>query len=53
MAHADHSDGEKYPGLHGAYIFMTILVISVFVFFEAHTILWCLRLIAMRIKYPK
>ncbi|MCV3386538.1 hypothetical protein L8X52_03270 [Campylobacter lari] len=53
MAHADHSDGEKYPGLHGAYIFMTILVISVFVFFGAHTILWCLRLIAMRIKYPK
>ncbi|AJC92468.1 cytochrome c family protein [Campylobacter subantarcticus LMG 24377] len=53
MAHADHGDGENYPGLHGAYIFMTILVISVFVFFGAHTILWCLRLIAMRIKYPK
>lgn len=53
MAHADHTDSKNYPGLHGAYIFMTILVISVFVFFGTHSILWCIRLIAMRIKYPK
>lgn len=53
MAHANHTDSTNYPGLHGAYIFMTVLVISVFVFFGAHTILWCIRLIAMRLKYPK
>lgn len=53
MAHADHTDGKRYPILHGAYIFMTGLVISVFVFFGIHTLLWTIRLLKLRFTYPK
>ncbi|HEC1731637.1 TPA: hypothetical protein R2A65_001502 [Campylobacter jejuni] len=52
IAHADHSDGENYPLLHGAYIFMTALVIGVFVFFGLHTLLWSIRLILARLSHP-
>ncbi|QCD51807.1 rhodanese-like domain-containing protein [Campylobacter sp. RM16192] len=52
IAHADHTDGEKFPLLHSAYIFMTGLVIAVFAFFGFHTFLWSIRLIRMRLENP-
>jgi cytochrome b subunit of formate dehydrogenase/rhodanese-related sulfurtransferase len=53
MAHADHSDGDKYPQLHSAFIFMTILIVGVFGFFGIHTLLWSIKLILMRMRHPK
>lgn len=53
IAHADHHDGENFPLLHSAYIFMTGLVISVFGFFGLHTLLWSIKLIKTRLSYPK
>lgn len=38
--HADHSDGENYPALRAAYLFMTTLLVGVFAFFGVHTLLW-------------
>lgn len=35
------------------YVFMTCLVVGVFLFFGAHTFLWSIRLIAFRLKHPK
>lgn len=52
IAHADHTDGENFPLLHGAYIFMTTLVIAVFAFFGLHTLLWSIRLILAKISRP-
>jgi cytochrome b subunit of formate dehydrogenase/nitrate/TMAO reductase-like tetraheme cytochrome c subunit len=40
VAHANPLDGEQYPLLHGVFLFMTALLIGVFVFFGAHTLLW-------------
>ncbi len=51
IAHADHTDKENFPLLYWAYVFMTGLVISVFVFFGVHTFLWSMKLIYMSIKY--
>lgn len=51
IAHADHTDKENYPVLYYAYVFMTGLVISVFVFFGLHTLLWSVRLIMLRIQH--
>lgn len=53
IAHADHTDGEKFPLLHGAYVFMTGLVVAVFAFFGLHTLLWSIKLIQTRLSYPK
>ncbi|OPA79561.1 rhodanese-like domain-containing protein [Campylobacter pinnipediorum] len=53
IAHADHTDAEKYPLLHTAYVFMTGLVIVVFLFFGVHTLLWSMKLIQTRMAYPK
>ncbi|CAD7289391.1 hypothetical protein LMG7974_01508 [Campylobacter majalis] len=52
IAHADHTDSEKFPLLHGAYVFMTGLVIAVFGFFGLHTLLWSVRLIRARLEHP-
>lgn len=53
IAHADHTDSKNYPILHAAYIFMTGLVVAVFAFFGLHTLLWSIKLISVRLKYPK
>ncbi|MGB2551564.1 rhodanese-like domain-containing protein [Campylobacter sp. MOP51] len=52
VAHADHTDGEKFPLLYTAYIFMTGLVIAVFSFFGFHTLLWSIKLIKTRLENP-
>ncbi len=41
--HADPQDGQHYPGLHRAFVFMTALLAGVFAVFGAHTLLWLTR----------
>jgi hypothetical protein len=41
--HADYRDKERYPFLYYTWLFMTILLVSVFGFFGIHTILWLPR----------
>jgi cytochrome b subunit of formate dehydrogenase/rhodanese-related sulfurtransferase len=53
IAHADHTDSERFPQLHNAYIFMTALIIGVFGFFGIHTFLWSVKLILMRLRHPE
>lgn len=53
IAHADHYDREQYPALFWVFVFMTALVALVFTFFGFHTLLWSVRLILTRIKYPQ
>lgn len=53
IAHANHKDKENYPELYNTYIFMTGLLISVFVFFGIHTFFWSLKLIKTKLDHPK
>ena len=41
--HANPLDRANYPILNGVFIFMTSLLLGVFAFFGAHTLLWLLR----------
>ncbi len=43
MPHANPLDKQNYPALHAVFVFMTALLIGVFAFFGAHTLLWLLR----------
>ncbi|HKJ91289.1 MAG TPA: cytochrome c3 family protein [Oceanipulchritudo sp.] len=43
IPHADHTDKENHPALYYAFVFMTTLLISVFIFFGLHTFLWLFR----------
>lgn len=50
LSHATHKDD---PKMHGTYIFMTSLLLSVFVFFGIHLLLWLPRSLAERLKKKK
>jgi cytochrome b subunit of formate dehydrogenase/nitrate/TMAO reductase-like tetraheme cytochrome c subunit len=41
--HANPLDGKKFPVLHGTFLFMTLLLVGVFVFFGGHTAAWLFR----------
>ncbi|HEY5910359.1 MAG TPA: hypothetical protein VJA21_07120 [Verrucomicrobiae bacterium] len=41
--HANPLDRKNYPILHATFVFMTVLLVSVFVFFGAHTGAWLFR----------
>ena len=41
--HANPLDARNYPGLHAVFLAMTGLLIGVFTFFGAHTLLWLFR----------
>lgn len=41
--HANPLDRENYPALHAVFMAMTALLIGVFTFFGAHTLLWLTR----------
>ena len=41
--HANPLDGQNFPSLHATFIFMTALLVGVFVFFGAHTGAWLVR----------
>ena len=43
--HANPLDGKNYPALHWTFLFMTSLLIGVFVFFGGHTGAWLVRAI--------
>jgi len=43
LTHATHHDPVKYPVLYYTYWAMTILLLSVFVFFGIHTLMWLPR----------
>lgn len=41
--HANPLDKKNYPGLHRVFLFMTALLLGVFLFFGTHTLLWFVR----------
>ena len=43
LPHANPLDAARYPQLHYTFVAMTALLIGVFVFFGAHTLLWLFR----------
>jgi len=48
--HMDHSDSEKYPVEAAVFGLMSALLINVFLFFSAHTLLWFIRAMFEKIK---
>ncbi len=48
--HGDPHNRAKYPLLFWTWLFMTVLLVSVFVFFGVHTLLWLTRLTINRLK---
>jgi cytochrome b subunit of formate dehydrogenase len=43
--HANPMDRENYPAEHWTFVFMTSLLVGVFVFFGLHTIVWLVRVV--------
>jgi len=43
VPHANQMDKENYPAFYYVFLFMTTLLVSVFVFFGLHTLLWVVR----------
>ena len=50
-AHADHRDRERYPILHGVWIYFVVMMSFAFGFFGLHSVLWFSRSIIERIKH--
>ncbi len=48
--HGDPQDRATYPGLFWVWVFMTTLLVGVFGFFGAHTLLWLVRLGVNRVR---
>ncbi len=53
LAHANPLDSKNYPQLHAVFVFMTSLLVGVFVFFGGHTLLWLVRSIYLYIHDSK
>lgn len=53
VPHADHMDKENYPQFYWVFLFMTGLLIGVFVFFGAHTLLWLVRSVWLFLRDSK
>lgn len=51
--HANPLDKEHYPILNKVFLFMTVLLISVFAFFGLHTLLWLVRSIYLYLHDSK
>lgn len=51
--HANPLDHENYPTLNKVFIFMTSLLVGVFMFFGAHTALWLIRSIYLYLTDSK
>ena len=41
--HADHHDGDRYPLLHGVWLYFVILMSVTFGFYGVHSVLWLCR----------
>lgn len=50
LSHATHKDD---PRMHFTYVFMTTLLVSVFIFFGIHLLMWLPRSLAERLKKKK
>jgi cytochrome b subunit of formate dehydrogenase len=50
--HADPHDGENYPLLNKVFLFMTTLLLSVFILFGIHTLLWLGRMLVVYLRDP-
>ena len=46
--HAEYKNKSKFPGLYAVYVFMTTLLLAVFCFFGAHTVLWLVHSVSTR-----
>src|SRR3989338_687970 len=53
LTHATHHDPDKYPILYYTFWFMSFLLISVFIFFGLHTLMWLPRSIKERRRRKK
>lgn len=53
ITHANHLDRKNYPQLYYTFIFMTALLIGVFIFFGLHTLLWIARSAALFLRDSK
>ena len=53
ITHANYFDKDNYPQLYYPFIFMTALLIGVFVFFGLHTLLWVVRSVALFLRDSK
>ena len=51
--HADPADAAHYPLLHYVYLFMTVLLVSVFALFGVHTAFWLFRSIYLYLNDTK
>ncbi len=51
--HANFRDAEKYPLLHGVWLYFMVVMSTVFTFFGVHTILWFVRSMADRLRHGK
>jgi cytochrome b subunit of formate dehydrogenase len=50
-AHADFHDGQRYPLLHGIWLYFVIMMSCAFGFFGLHSIFWFFRSLIERIKH--
>jgi hypothetical protein len=46
--HAEYKNKSKFPGLYAIYVAMTALLLGVFCFFGAHTVLWLVHSVRTR-----
>lgn len=51
--HAEYKNKSKFPGLYAVYVFMTTLLLAVFGFFGAHTVLWLVHSVSTRAARAK
>jgi len=49
--HADYRDAERFPVLHGVWLYFMIMMSAVFTFFGVHTLLWFARSMGHRIRH--
>jgi cytochrome b subunit of formate dehydrogenase len=51
--HANFRDAERYPFLHGVWLYFMIMMSTVFTFFGIHTILWFMRSLVDRARHGR
>jgi cytochrome b subunit of formate dehydrogenase len=49
--HADHRDGQRYPLLHGVWLYFLIVMSGAFGFFGLHCVLWFIRSMIERVRH--
>jgi cytochrome b subunit of formate dehydrogenase len=49
--HADYRDGQRYPLLHGVWLYFVVMMSAAFGFFGLHSLLWFTRSLIGRIRF--